>query len=136
MPADPISLTAAGIFTLIVTKFFEKTGENVSDTLWQKGQDILAVLQRKAPNTAKKLKTVAEQPKLADDNPRDYGIPTLVEEVESAANAHSEVMQAIQSFSSDVKQVPGMVLNLTKLTDQIGVLVQGGNVDLRGSTFN
>ena len=46
---DPITLSAATIATLIATKAFEKTGEQLSDKVWGLVGNFVTSLKRKDP---------------------------------------------------------------------------------------
>jgi hypothetical protein len=48
---EPVSLTAAAIATLVATKAFEKTGEKLSDSVWNLVSSFLATLRKKDPKT-------------------------------------------------------------------------------------
>ena len=50
---EPVSLTAAAIATLVITKAFEKTGEIIGEKAWDEGEKLLVLLKRKEPSTAK-----------------------------------------------------------------------------------
>jgi hypothetical protein len=38
---EPLTLTAAAIATLVITKAFEKTGEIIGEKTWQEGEKLL-----------------------------------------------------------------------------------------------
>jgi hypothetical protein len=41
---EPVSLTAAAIATLVITKAFEKTGEIIGEKAWNEGEKLLVLL--------------------------------------------------------------------------------------------
>ncbi|TVP66045.1 MAG: hypothetical protein EA342_12805, partial [Leptolyngbya sp. LCM1.Bin17] len=79
---EPVSLTAAAIATLVATKAFEKTGEKLSDSVWNLVSGFLTALRKKDPATAQAIEQVAQQPTLADQQPATHGTATLVTTVE------------------------------------------------------
>ncbi|MBW4685085.1 MAG: hypothetical protein KME40_08280 [Komarekiella atlantica HA4396-MV6] len=127
---EPVSLTAAAIATLVITKAFEKTGEILGEKALEQGGKLLSLLKRKAPNTASAIE-------LAQTQPLDYGQASLVEQVEEAANKDPEIAQAVEALADTVKSQPFIIRNFTNTVDKN----YGGNVgnvanDNRNQTFN
>jgi hypothetical protein len=119
-------LTATLIATLILTKAFEKTGERLGEAALAQGGKLLAVLRRKSPNTALAIEKVVQQPELAEQEPENFGTATLVGQVE-AATADPEVKQAVDELAEAARSQPGTVMNLTKVAEKGGIIIQGGN---------
>ncbi|MBD1868683.1 hypothetical protein H6F95_15475 [Cyanobacteria bacterium FACHB-471] len=118
-------LTATVIATLIATKAFEKTGEQLSEGVWKLVGKFLNALKRKDEATASAIETVAKTPELAEQKPEDYGVATLVTKVEAAAQEDAEIQQAAQEIQTAVQAQPGAIANMTKLAEKIGVVNQG-----------
>ena len=119
-------LTATLIATLILTKAFEKTGERLGEAALAQGGKLLAVLRRKSPDIALAIEKVAQQPELAEQEPENFGTATLVGQVE-AATADPEVKQAVEALAEAARSQPGTVMNLTKVAEKSGIIIQGGN---------
>jgi hypothetical protein len=134
--ADPVSLTAGAIAVLIATKAFEKTGEKITESTWNLVSKFLASLKCKDPAAVTAIETVSQQPELADLQPHEFGISALVDRVEKAAMEDLDIRQSIQAIADEVRSEPRAIVNMTKLAEKIGVVVQGGNADFRGATFN
>jgi len=66
---EPVTLTASAIAVLIATKAFEKTGEKLTESVWNSVEKFSAHLQRKDPKTAEAIALVAKQPELAQQQP-------------------------------------------------------------------
>ena len=127
---EPVTtLTAAAIVTMIATKAFEKTGEKIGEQVGEKVGPMvgkfLTALKRKDPSTATAIERVAENPKLAEQQPQTYGTATLVEKVEEAARQDKEVRQVVQEMQTAVQAQPGAIVNLTKLAEKIVSVNQG-----------
>ncbi len=122
--ADP--LTAATIATLILTKIFEKQGEKVGEAIWKKGEQLLALIRHREPETAAAIEAVAQQPELAASQPANFGEATLIARVEQLAAAHPEVKAAVEEVAAAANAQPGLVQNFSKLAEQIGINIQGG----------
>jgi hypothetical protein len=129
-------LTAATIGTLILTKAFEKSGEKLGEKVLAEGGKLLALLKRKAPDTATAIETVAQQPILAEQQPATYSPTALTQRMEAAAAADPEVKLALQAVADAANAQPSMVQNLTKLAEKIGINIQGGTNSISGNTFN
>lgn len=132
---DPVTLSAGAIAVLVATKAFEKTGEKLSESTWNLVSKFLTSLKRKDPSTATAIERVAQQPTLAEQQPADFGTAVLIGKVEEAAKDDQEVRQDVQAIADALRSQPGTIINMTKLAEKIGVIVQGGYADFRGSNF-
>ncbi|MFN6539093.1 MAG: hypothetical protein RM021_022445 [Nostoc sp. EkiNYC01] len=128
---EPVSLTAAAIATLVITKAFEKTGEIIGEKAWNEGEKLLVLLKRKEPSTAKLIEQAQTQP-------LDNGQADLIgQQVEEAAKKDPEIAQAVEAVADSVKSQPSIIQNFTNTVNKN----YGGNVgnvsnDNRNQTFN
>ena len=138
---EPLTLAATAIAATIMTKFWEKTGEKLSEELFEKSDDFYKSLKRKAPETALAIEKIPQ-------NSSEYGQTVLevraiadsdvefVEEMESlAAVAQREPNEKLQKVIEEIlytfqNQQP-TVQNIGKVADKIGLLVQGGTVNIQ-----
>ena len=120
--ADPVTLTAAGIATLILVKALEKIGDKLGEQTIAAGGKLLALLQRKQPQTASKIELAAQQSDLAQQQPL---VAEIVQEVETLAQQDEEVRSAVAAVAGAAQAQPGMIQNLTMLAEKIGVVNQG-----------
>jgi hypothetical protein len=126
---EPISLSAGVIATLVLTKAIEKTGEKLGEKTLEKSADLLKMLKRKSPDTAKAIELATQNPELSQQKPEDYGIAILQAKVEEAAQLDSEVAEAVEAVASEINSKPASIQNFTKLAEKIGMLVQGGTIN-------
>jgi hypothetical protein len=127
---EPVTLTAAAIATLVITKAFERTGEVLGEKVLEQGGKLLSLLKRKEPSTAAAIEQAQTQP-------LDYSDAYLVGQVEDAAKKDPEIAQAVATLADAVKSQPGIIQNFTNTVDKN----YGGNVgnvanDNRSQTFN
>jgi SepF-like predicted cell division protein (DUF552 family) len=122
---EPVTLTASAIAVLIATKAFEKTGEKLTESVWNSVEKFSAHLQRKDPKTAEAIAVVAKQPELAQQQPTVYGEQALIEKVENLVQNDRELRKLTEAIQTAVQAQPGAVVNLTKLAEKIGVVNQG-----------
>ncbi len=133
---DPVSLSVGAVAVLVATKAFEKTGEKLSESTWNLVSKFLSSLRRRDPATATAIEKVAQQPELAQQEPDDFGIAVLINKVEESVKHDKEIAKDAQSIADALRSQLGTnIFNSTKLAEQIGVVVQGGNADFRGSSF-
>jgi SepF-like predicted cell division protein (DUF552 family) len=122
---EPVTLTASAIAVLIATKAFEKTGEKLTESVWNSVEKFSAHLQRKDSKTAEAIAVVAKQPELAQQQPTVYGQQALIEKVENLVQNDRELRKLTEAIQTAVQAQPGAVVNLTKLAEKIGVVNQG-----------
>ncbi|WP_179050551.1 hypothetical protein [Nostoc sp. TCL26-01] len=125
-----MSLTAAAIAILVLTKAFERTGEILGEKVLEQGGKLFSLLKRKEPHTAAAIEQAQTQP-------LDYGDAYLVGQVEAAAKKDPEIAQAIAALADAVKSQPAIIQNFTNTVDKN----YGGNVgnvanDNRTQNFN
>jgi hypothetical protein len=125
---EPVTLTASAIAVLIATKAFEKTGEKLTESVWNSVEKFSAYLQRKDPKTAETIAVVAKQPELAEQQPTVYGQQALIEKVEVLVHNDKELRKLTEAIQTAVQAQPGAVVNMTKLAEKIGVVNQGTTI--------
>lgn len=141
---EPIMMTsgAIAVATLILNKAFEKTGEKLGEAVSQQISRLWQLIRRKPlPKTA-----AIEQA----DQPVDFGQAVL--EVETVAATDSELTQTLNDLATIVKADPALlkklqntaeaieaeptiIQNNAKLAEKIGMVVQGGTVNLDRMSF-
>ena len=127
---EPVTMTAAAIATLILTKAFEKTGEKVTEAVWKQGEKLLALLKHKAPGTAGAIATVAQNPQLAERQPANFGVAVLVEQLEKAA-IDPEVRVELEQLATMAQAQNSVVIENWK-----GINIKGGVNTVSGNTLN
>ena len=125
---EPVTLTGTAIAVLIATKAFEKTGEKLTESVWNSVEKFSAYLQRKDPKTAEAIAVVAKQPELAQQQPTIYGQQALIEKVENLVHNDKELRKLTEAIQTAVQAQPEAVVNMTKLADKIGAVYQGTNI--------
>jgi hypothetical protein len=139
---EPLSSAAVVISSLIVTKAFEKTGEKLGEVFTDRlGKFINLIRGKELPKT-KAVETKAET--------ADY--EEAVKELEAATQSDTELSEAVQVLAQTVeadpsllekvrntavlvKDEPNIIQNQTKLAEKIGLVVQGGTVNIENFSF-
>ncbi len=129
-------LTAGAIVTLIATKVFEKTGEKVSEGVWNQVGKFLTSLKRKDSQTATAIEQVSQRPELSEQQPEKFSTAVLVERVEAAIQGDPEVKQLAEAVKAAMLAQLSTIQNSTQLAEKIGVLVQGGYAPITIGTLN
>ncbi|WP_371819413.1 hypothetical protein [Tolypothrix sp. PCC 7910] len=120
-----MTLTAAAIATLVITKAFEKTGEILGEKAIEQGGNLISLLKSKEPTTAKAIE-------LAQTQPLDYGQAYLIgQQVEEAAQKDDEIAQAVAALAKEAQPQLSQTIENYK-----GINIKGGNNTISGNTFN
>ncbi|KAB8314113.1 hypothetical protein SD81_039620 [Tolypothrix campylonemoides VB511288] len=73
-----------------------------------------------------------QRPELAEQQPQNYGEAVLVEKIESAAKADTDIATAVQALADAVKaQTP-----ITTIENWKGINIKGGNPTINNPNFN
>lgn len=123
-------LTAATIATLVATKALEKTGEKISEAIWNLVNRFLVAVRKKDVDTAIAIETAAQSPQLSKQQTKE-----LAAKVEALAADDPDIRHAAQAIQSAIEAQTGAVINMTKLADKIGVLNQGPTT-VQNNTFS
>ena len=118
------TLSAAAIATLIITKAFEKAGEELGEKAVSQGEKLLQLLRDKFPHTAVAIEQ-AELPAL--DLGEVYLDETVAQEIEKAASSDNEVKEAVQALTQTVTNQ--VMASLIKVQGNLetGNMTQKGN---------
>jgi hypothetical protein len=127
--AEPVTLTAVTIATLIATKAFEKTGEKITENVWNLVSKFLVAIRKKDPGTAGAIEA-APVLQLTDQQTKD-----LAAKVEVLAVDDREIQETAQAIQTAVQAQPGAIVNLTQLAEKIGVVNQGTIIN-QSNTLN
>ena len=114
-----ITLTAATIATLVATKALEKTGEKITETVWNLAGKFIAAIRKKDAATAAAIEAAPAR-QLTDQQTKD-----LTAKVEVLAAEDAEIQQAAEAIQTAIQAQPGAIVNMTKLAEKIGVVNQG-----------
>ncbi|MGB3402608.1 MAG: hypothetical protein WBA77_07945 [Microcoleaceae cyanobacterium] len=144
---EPIEWVVAGL-VFVAAKVPDKAADKILDQLWDRGQNLLSQLQRKAPQTAAAIdqaqttplnlqQTVIEIEAIAQT---DAEVAEAVEAVEATLREHPELQQKI---ATEIQSQPTVIQNNTKLAEKINTVIQGttikggnvGNTGIVGSTI-
>ena len=125
---EPLTLSAAAIATLVITKAFEKTGEVLGEKALAQGGKLVTLLKQRFPRADAALARVESQPEY-------WGEAVL--EVEAAAQQDAEVKATVEDIAHQLQSQPAIanvIKNIVKNN-------YGGNVgtvenDHRNQTFN
>ena len=118
---EPITtLTAATIATLVATKALEKTGEKITETVWNLAGKFIAAIRKKDAATAAAVEAAAQTPQLNQQQTKD-----LTAKVEVLAAEDAAIQQAAEAIQTAIQAQPGAIVNMTKLAEKIGVVNQG-----------
>lgn len=138
---EPLTLAATAIAATVMTKFWEKTGEKLSDELFEKGEGFYESLRRSAPETALAIQRSPEAP-------LDYGravleVSAIAEQDRNLASEMEVLAIAAQKESNDtfqkmiqeslqtIQNQQPTIQNTGKVADKIGLFVQGGTVNIQ-----
>ena len=125
-------ITWAVLLTLVATKATEKVGEQLGDGVIATAKHLVALLQRRSPETLWRLSA-------AEASGRDGPVvidAEIIEEVKRVAAADPEVQAAVEATEAAVAAQPQALSTLTKLADtieKVGVLNIG---TVHGQTNN
>lgn len=130
MMSDPVTLSVAAIATLIATKAFEKTGEQLSEKVWGLVENFLTSLKRRDPHTATAIEKVATQPALAEQEPGNYSPAVLTAKVEEAM-IDPDVKATVEVLANAARPEVPMTIENWK-----GINIKGGTNTVSGNTLN
>ncbi len=139
---EPLTSGAIAVATLILNKASEKIGEKLGETVTQQVNKLLLLIKDKSlPKT-----TAIEQAEQVGDYGKavleletaasqDSELAQTIQEIETSIKADPILLHKIQKTAQAVKNEPTLIQNNTKLAEKIGLLVQGGTVNIDNLSF-
>jgi hypothetical protein len=130
---EPLSSAAIGIATIILTKTFEKTGQNLGDVLSNRVGQLIKLVRGK--NLQKTIAIdEANQPanyseavlELEAAEKIDPELAEATGALKNAIESDPDLLKKVQSTANAVKSDPSIIHNYGMLAEKIGVVVQGG----------
>ncbi len=139
---EPLTTGAIAIGMLILKKAFEKTGDKLGEAVSAQVGSLVQLVKTKL---LKKTEAVAEAAPGADFQQavaeletaavNDQEVSQAILAVESLVKADPELLQKIQDTAQAVKDEPALIQNNAKLAEKIGLVVQGGTVNIQTLSF-
>lgn len=100
----PLTTGAIAALTLVFSRTLEQTGERLRETVMQRFEKAIELLNSLSPETAEAIKRAEQNPDLAIEEPEDYGVSMLVEKVEQEAKTSPELRAAIEALAEEVEE--------------------------------
>lgn len=140
---ETLTPAVVAVATLILKKAFEKTGEKLGEAISSQANQLMQLIKRKPLPKTNEI----EKP----DQPINFGEAVL--EVEAVSTTDSELKETIEKLAAIVKadpqlaqslstyvtalqqSQPSTIQNYGKLAEKIGMVVQGGTVNLDSMSF-
>lgn len=109
---EPLTLAATAVAAMIMTKFWEKTGEKLGEKVFAESEKFVSTLKKKSPETVGAIKKASEQP-------LDYGHAVL--ELEAIVQQDDDVARAAKSLvaAAEVEQHPKLAELVKEVTANI-----------------
>lgn len=128
---EPVTtLTAATIVTLVATKAFEKTGEKVTEAVWNLVGRFVEAVRKKDVATATAIETASQNRQLSEQQTK-----VLTAKVAALATDDPDIQHAAQAIEAAIQAQPGALINMTQLAEKIGVVNQG-TINNQSNTFS
>lgn len=140
---EPFTPAVVAVATLILKKAFEKTGEKLGEAISSQANQLMQLIQRKPlPKTGAIEKE--DQPidfreaviEVEAVSTTDAELKETVEKLAAIVKADPQLAQSLPAYATALQQSqPSTVQNYGKLAEKIGMVVQGGTVNLDTMSF-
>ena len=147
---EPLTTAAIAASALVLNKAYEKIGEKLGEAFSAQLGRLVQLIRNKPMTKTQALLGTGDSMDAPNKLPADYS--QAVQELQSEATKDPELTQAIQSVEATVRAEPELLLkvqklatalneeptliqNNVKLAEKIGIVVQGGTVNLGNITF-
>ncbi len=117
--AKIVDSTSATIATLVAAKALDKRKCHLSRGFSELVSQFLLALYRVDPGLVQAIAAMAQQPQLAQQYPKDYGLVALSTKVVVVAQKDVQVRQAIRLIVVAVQVELGEIGNLRQLRQQL-----------------
>lgn len=134
---EPLSSAAIVVSSLIATKAFEKTGEKLGEAFTNQVSKLLSLSSRKM---LPKVQQIQKEPEKAQyeeavtelelATKSDVELRSAVYDMAEAVRRDPQLLEKVQGAALLIKNEPHLVQNQTKLAEKIGVVHQGGTLNI------
>jgi hypothetical protein len=147
---EPLTTAAIATATLLLHKATEKTGEKLGEAFSTQLGKLVQLIHKKPldkmqallkagnPEDAKNRSSAdfsqAVQ-ELQDEAEKEPELTEVIKAVEATVKADPALLEKVQKVAAAVKADPSLIQNNAKLAEKIGMLVQGGTVNIQNLTF-
>lgn len=139
---EPLSSAAVVISSLIVTKAFEKTGETLGEVFTDQLGRFINLIKGKALPKTQSIETKSDTAdyeeavtELELATKSDTELNTAVQELAQTIESDLSLLEKVRNTALLVKDEPTIIQNQTKLAEKIGLVVQGGEVNIENFSF-
>ncbi len=101
---EPLTTGAIAALTLVLSTALEKTGERLGEKVMEQAGKVIEQLKRKSPETAVAIERGEQNPDLVIEEPEDYGVAILVEQIGEEAKTDPELRAAIETLAEKVEE--------------------------------
>ena len=142
---EPLSSAAVAIASLVFSKAFEKTGENLGQIFTDRLSQFICLVRGKS--LPKTQAIAAKSDELVKANyyeavieleaalPLDCEIDTAVRELTQVVESDLYLFEKVCNAAALMQNEPNIIQNQTKLAEKIGLVVQGGEVNIQNFSF-
>jgi len=139
---EPLTTAAIAVSTLILKKAFEKTGDKLGEAVSNQITGLMQLLKKKP--LAKTEAITKDEPsadfkqavsELETAAKNDHEISQAILAIETAVKADPDLLQKIHETAQAIENEPTLIQNNAKLAEKIGLVVQGGKVEIQTFSF-
>lgn len=139
---EPLSSAAVVISSLIVTKAFEKTGEKLGEVFADRLGKFINLVKGKALPKTQAVEAKAEAANYEEAvtelelaTKSDTELNAVVLELAQTVESDPSLLEKVRNTTVLVQDEPTIIQNQTKLAEKIGLVVQGGEVNIENFSF-
>lgn len=139
---EPLSSAAVVISSLIVTKAFEKTGEKLGEVFTERLGKFISLIKLKALPKTKAVQEKSNSANFAEAitelevaKQSDPELNSVVIELAQTVQSNPSLLEKVRNTAVLVQDEPTIIQNQTKLAEKIGLVVQGGEVNIENFNF-
>jgi len=139
---EPLTTATIAVSTLILKKAFEKTGDKLGEAVSNQIGGLMQLFKKKP---LAKTEALAQAEPSADfkqavseleaSAKNDDEVSQAILAIESAVKADPDLLRKIQETAQAIKNEPTLIQNNAKLAEKIGLVVQGGKVEIQNFSF-
>jgi len=139
---EPLSSAAVVISSLIATKAFEKSGERLGEAFMNQMEAFVKLIKSKALPKTQAVETSASHASYSEAvaelevaRQADLELEQAVYKITSTVESDPILLEKIHNTAIQIEKQPSLIQNQTKLAEKIGLVVQGGEVNIDDFSF-
>ncbi len=145
----PLTTAAIAASAIVLNKAYEEIGKKLGEAFSDQIGKLVQLIRNKPMAKTQALLATGDSvdtnkppadhsqavQELESEAAKDPELALVLQSLEATVKAEPELLQKVQNLATMLAEEPTLIQNNAKLAEKIGIVVQGGTVNINNMTF-